>query len=253
MKILISPSKTQNDIVENKNNFLLKATKPIFESEALLINQYLIDQQKNSNYWKQLEIKTNNNKLIEHSINLLNNFNNNKECAILKYNGLQFKNIDFLSLNEIQQNNLDKNLYIISAYYGLLKPSNIISSYRLMMNSNFNIDNKNNLVNFWSTKINKELSNQDFIIDLASQEYGQVINDLQKPIYRIYFCEEKENKLQSKATLAKICRGKMVNLLSNYEKITLDILKSLNIYDFVYQKKYDSNSNNIHSLYFVKK
>lgn len=251
MKILISPSKTQNEKVELKNYFL-KNTNPIFEKDALHINEILSKTVKDKNFWTQLEIKDDNEKLKQQSIALIDNFNNHKAPCILKYNGLQFKNLDFLSLDETQQNNLNNNLFIMSAYYGLLKPSDLTSSYRLMMNSVFKIDDKKNLIEYWKDKINQTLINENLIIDLASNEYNQVLDTNNLNIIRVNFVEKVKDQYKSKGTSSKMCRGVMVHKLSNYQTINLDILKQIEINNFKFEESLLKQENKLINVFYVK-
>ena len=248
MKIIISPSKTQKESI-NTNNCFLNITKPYFEEIALKINS-IISKELNSNpkIWKELEIKSNPKLELSTKINV-NEFPSNKNMAILKYDGLQFKNIEFEKLNENQQNNLNNNLIILSAYYGCLKPSDEIGNYRLMMNSKINIENDLDVKTFWKTKIIDYLKNLDkTILNLASDEYSSYLDRKELNIIDVFFYINKNNKLTNLATNAKMCRGVLVNLLSNYDEINLDILKNLEINGHKFNKEL-SNKN---KLVYVK-
>ena len=60
----------------------------------------------------------------------------NKECskAIERYTGVVFKNLDWDSLDLNSQNYLNKNLRILSGFFGILKPDSLIPNYKLKMN-----------------------------------------------------------------------------------------------------------------------
>ncbi len=172
MKIIISPSKTQKDV--DNNSSLLINTIPDNEKEAVQINEMVKHEIKaNKNIWKELEIKA-NPKLEEKTLLSVLDFLNNKKQAILKYDGLQFKNIAFESMDKKQQENTNKNLLILSGYYGWLKPSDLISNYRLIMNSKLMY--KGSLIkDFWFPKITSHLiSCNEPILNLASEEYSRV-------------------------------------------------------------------------------
>lgn len=250
MKIVISPSKTQNDNYQKEfnNNFLIDSL-PEYEKNAFFINDILKNElNKNNSIWKELEIKD-NQKLKEKTLDNCLNFNQNKMMAIFKYEGLQFKNIDFKNIEKKYQNNLNKNLIILSAYYGILKPSDVIGSYRLMMNSKIYVDNVL-LKDYWKDIITKKLfSYNEPILNLSSNEYSYVLDKTKLNVIDIEFLKFKNNKYTNSATNAKMCRGKMVNLLSQFETISIDDLKTLQINNHYFCKEL---SNNNHLIYVQK-
>ena len=73
---------------------------------------------------------------------------------------------------------MNKNLRILSGIYGLLKPSDEMSPYRLEMGTKHNFDGSKNLYEFWGdkiTKINEELEDS-LLFNLASEEYFSSIS-----------------------------------------------------------------------------
>lgn len=239
MKIIISPSKTQ--LESSKDD--LKGGVPFFNQNAIEINDLLKKEiQNNVFFLKELEIKSNNISLKNNTINNILNFNSKyKNFAIQKYNGIQFKQINFNNLTNDQKQNLNNNLYILSAYYGILKPNDLISSYRLMMKSKFKINNLL-LKDYWKQKISNYLKNE-LIINLSSEEYSYVLDTNLLNVVNINFLIKKNNEIKNIATNSKICRGLMVKELSNYKNITIEEIKKIMINNHKYNENLSSKNN----------
>ena len=72
-------------------------------------------------------------------------FGKKKYCAIYSYNGYAYKALDPLSLNKEDMDYMRFHLYIISGLYGLVRPFDGISFYRLEMQEKM----IGNLYHFW--------------------------------------------------------------------------------------------------------
>lgn len=164
--------------------------------------------------------------------------------AINAYNGIVFK--------QFKKDNLDylnKHLRIISAYYGLLKPNNGITPYRLEMECPLKVNNQN-LYNFWGKDIYNEL-NDHIIINLASKEYDKCVRDYLNEddlFIDIDFIEIKNNKLLRSSTNLKKVRGLFLDYLVQNNIEDLDKLKDFNYDGYTF----DTSSTQT-KLIFTKK
>jgi cytoplasmic iron level regulating protein YaaA (DUF328/UPF0246 family) len=100
--------------------------------------------------------------------------------ALFAFTGEVYRGIDAKTLDKNAIDYLQKNHRILSGLYGLLKPSDKVMLYRLEMGRNFEFENYKNLYEFWTDKVteqlNSELKKNEIILNLASNEYGKVIN-----------------------------------------------------------------------------
>lgn len=245
MKIVISPSKTMNGSVDNELNF--KKTIPYFIEDSKKINSFLKTIEKNDLFFKNLEINLENEKLKIETIKNIDNFGNSVSFCIQKYEGIQFKNININNLDCKKLSNLENNLYILSAMYGILKISDNISSYRLMMNSKIMIENKN-LYDYWREKINNFLiEKNEIILNLASKEYSKILDYRKLNIIDVTFYKKRKNGgFRVCSTFSKICRGLMVNELSNYTNITTKILQNIKVLNFRYNENLSKENHYIY-------
>ena len=138
--------------------------------------------------------------------NNLNIFNKECSMAIDRYTGVVFKNLDWNSLNLNSQNYLNKNLRILSGFFGILKPDSLIPNYKLKMNVL-------SLTNFWKKDISKYLENEELILDLLPATHRKALN-LEKNIVRINFIINKNGKLVQSAHSGKVVKGKFIRFLA---------------------------------------
>lgn len=239
MKIIISPAKTfKIRKIKNKNCDCLYESK---KNELVsIIKEKSIEELKSM--WKCSD------KIAEESYNLYQNSDEApKGCAILSFDGIQYQYMDVTSLDENQLEYLEEHLRILSGLYGILRPLDEISKYRLDFE-----DKLINLYEFWENEIRNHFKSEE-IIDLASKEYGQnIYKYLDKTPVKIDFKEEVfvegDIKLKTKATPSKILRGRMVNYMARNNVEDIEQLKKFSCDGYNYSEDY----SDINKLVFVK-
>ena len=138
--------------------------------------------------------------------------------AVLAYEGIAFQYMA-PSVFEIQQfEYLQNHLRILSAFYGVLKPMDGVTPYRLEMQAKADIGDTKNLYEFWGDLLYRSvIDDSRIIINLASKEYSKCIEKYltSKDRYiTITFCEVSGDKLVTKGTYAKMARGEMVRYMA---------------------------------------
>jgi cytoplasmic iron level regulating protein YaaA (DUF328/UPF0246 family) len=107
-------------------------------------------------------------------------------------------------------------LRIISALYGLLKPFDLIQTYRLEMQSRLNI-NGESLYSFWGGRIYEELyKNDDCVINLSSEEYAKAVRKYLRygdRFINIIFYNFGRGRRKIVSTVAKKARGRMARYI----------------------------------------
>ena len=113
---------------------------------------------------------------------------------------------------------IQKNLRILSGFYGVLKPFDGVTPYRLEMQAKLSVQGKKDLYDFWGERLYRELTDGDhLILNLASKEYAKAVEKYLTPEDRfitVEFGERKDGKVKQKATLAKMARGEMVRFMA---------------------------------------
>ena len=247
MKILISPAKSL-DFDSNIDS--LKCTQPVFLNKTSQINSVLKEKspkdlmqlQGISQKLSDLNWKRNNDYVDNHN-------NKNSRPAVFAFNGDVYSGIDVKTLSEDKVYDLQKSLRILSGYYGVLKPLDLIQPYRLEMGTKLAVDGSENLYKFWSENITNsildEMSTEDLLINLSSNEYFEAF-DIKKFDGRIIspvFKDFKNGKLKIISFYAKKARGMMVRYIVDNSVSSYNELLGFNLGNYSYNEAETSDEN----------
>lgn len=156
--------------------------------------------------------------------------------AVLAYDGIQYQYMAPGVFSDEEYAYLQQHLRILSGFYGILRPFDGVTPYRLEMQAKLPICEAKNLYSFWGSDPALLLAeNTDHVIDLASKEYSIVISrhlpDRVK-IIRCVFAEESDGKLIEKGTVCKMARGEMVRFMTEHRITNPDELKMFDRQDY---------------------
>ena len=138
--------------------------------------------------------------------------------AIISYEGIQYR---YMAPGVMETAHLDyirEHLRILSGFYGLLRPFDGVTPYRLEMQAKLAVDGCRDLYQFWGDRLARQLASEtDFVLDLASKEYSKAVEPHLPKSVRFVTCtfgEWKDGKVIEKGTLCKMARGQMVRWLA---------------------------------------
>ena len=175
--------------------------------------------------------------------------NKNLTSAVLTYDGIVFKHIAPALLENKNAEYLQKNLRILSGLYGVLKPFDRITQYRLEMQSKIKIKDFKNLYDFWGDKLYNEVKDESsVIINLASKEYSKCIEKYLKKddiFITCSFVEKSNGKLVVKGTYSKTARGEMVRFMAENNIQNYKDLKKFNYFGYVFREDLSSEKEYI--------
>ena len=138
--------------------------------------------------------------------------------AILAYEGIQYQYMAPGVFNQEELAYVEEHLRILSGFYGLLRPFDGVTPYRLEMQAKVGIGDAKNLYEYWGDMLYcSVIDNSRIIINLASKEYSKSIEKyltLRDKYITIVFCELSGDKLVTKGTYAKMARGEMVRFMA---------------------------------------
>ena len=150
--------------------------------------------------------------------------------AILSYEGIQYQ---YMAPGVFTYDELDyvqEHLRILSGFYGVLRPFDGVTPYRLEMQAKLKMGEAKDLYSYWGGDIAGLLfSETDCILNLASQEYSRCVSPhLTDGVQFItcLFCERKSGKLIEKGTLCKMARGEMVRYMAEHQIETAEKIKA---------------------------
>lgn len=164
--------------------------------------------------------------------------------AVLTYEGLQYQHMAPDIFTEEALFYIEEHLRILSGFYGILKPFDGVTPYRLEMQAKLSVNGKKDLYDFWGERLYLELISSDRqIINLASKEYSKAIEKYLTPkdsFITVEFCELREGKLKQKATLAKMARGEMVRFMAENKIQKPEGMKEFHELGFAYKEEYSN-------------
>ncbi len=145
----------------------------------------------------------------------------NARQALIAFRGDVYQGFDLENYKKSDYLAAQKSIRILSGFYGLLAPLDLIQPYRLEMKTKLQTEAAKDLYTFWGTKLTKQL-NKDiqetkskYLINLASQEYYKALQakDVQAEIITPLFKEKKGKTTKVVALFAKRARGMMANYI----------------------------------------
>jgi cytoplasmic iron level regulating protein YaaA (DUF328/UPF0246 family) len=164
--------------------------------------------------------------------------------AMLTFSGDVYRGLEAQTFSEKQLIHAHDCLRILSGMYGYLKPLELIQPYRMMMGTPIKeLEGKSTLSSFWKphiTKaINAEINEKDILVNLASQEYSNAIDEhsIHASVVRCDFREIKNGKAVSVSTYAKIARGLMARYIILESPKNIAALKKFNLGGYTYNEE----------------
>lgn len=138
--------------------------------------------------------------------------------AILSYEGIQYRYMAPGVFTHQEYHYIQEHLRILSGFYGVLKPFDGVTPYRLEMQAKLAVGESKDLYAFWGDRLAHALGTEtDCILNLASKEYSMAISKHLPVGVRWVTCvfgEEKGGKVVEKGTACKMARGEMVRFLA---------------------------------------
>ena len=235
MKIIISPAKK----MRVDNDTFVPVSKPAFLEKTIKIKEELskMDLPALQKLWEC------NDEIAELNFKRLQGMNleRNLTPAVFAYDGLQYQHIAPNVLDEEALAYLQKNLRILSGFYGILRAFDGVVPYRLEMQARLACDGFKNLYAFWNSLLYDELTKDDGeVLNLASKEYYKAIEPYVKYGVRFVTCvfgTYVKGKLKVKATEAKMAGGEMVRLCAEKNVQSVDEVKAYNVRGYVFNEE----------------
>ena len=166
--------------------------------------------------------------------------------AVLSYEGIAFQYMAPSVFENSQFEYVQNHLRILSAFYGILKPMDGVTPYRLEMQAKVGIGDAKNLYEYWHDMLYRSVIDESrIIINLASKEYSKCIEKYLTPkdkYITISFCEQAGNKLVTKGTYAKMARGEMVRFMAENDIENPDDIKKFDRLGYIFRSDLSSDS-----------
>ena len=240
MKIIFSPSKEmrEENIFEDKE---IEFTESKFKDKTnILINT--LKEKSISEIENIMKLK---GELLNDTYKDIQDYENLKYIpAISLYYGVSFKELELEDYSEKSLKYLQNNLLILSAFYGISLPFDLIKKHRLDMTISI-IDK--GLYNFWKKDINEYISNilgsDEVLLNLASSEFSKLIDNKKTPMINLDFKEEKDGTYKSISTYSKKARGQFLNYLIKNQVSNIENIKKMELNGYSLNEELSDKKN----------
>ena len=243
MRIILSPAKK----MQHDENGPAYRDLPIFLSDAEKIK----DSLKEKSFSELKALWACNEKITEQNIERLSSMDLREKLtpAILSYDGIAYQYMAPTVFETEMLSYVQEHLRILSGFYGIVRPMDGVTPYRLEMQAKLEIDGAKNLYEYWGDRLYKEVRDSSgIIINLASKEYSKCIEKYLQPGDRYITCnffEEQEGKLVQKGVYCKMARGEMVRFMAENRVEEPEGIKDFAVMGYRYAKELSSEKEYI--------
>lgn len=212
MRIILSPAKKMNDILDS----LEPQGFPVYLEQAEEILSWMRGRSHEDlqALWKC------NDKIARQNFERLEYMDLQKMLtpAILSYEGIAYQYMAPSVFEDGQIAYVQEHLRILSGFYGVLQPMDGVRPYRLEMQAKAAVGGCKNLYDLWGSRLYEHVRDESgIIVNLASKEYSKCIEKYltkEDTYITVTFCERSGQKLVTKGTYAKMARGEMVRYMA---------------------------------------
>lgn len=241
MKIIISPAKKM--IVEREAFPVLSTPQLIPEAEILLKHLKSCTHDQLQKIWVASD------KIVAEGQRQLEafSFTDNLTPAVIAYQGIQYQYMaaDVMTKPALQY--LQDHVCILSGLYGVLRPFDGVSPYRLEVKNKLLGYKDSNLYHFWGDRAaDLVFKDDDLVINLASKEYSKMVSPYvhgSRKMITIDFEERKAGQWKTVGVHAKMARGAMTQFLAETRVHDLDTLRTFNDFGFKYIPEASTETN----------
>lgn len=239
MRIILSPAKKMNEDFDT----LAPLGVPEYIAQAEEILSWLRGQSHEGlqELWKcNDKIAAQNFTRLEHM-----DLYHRLTPAILSYEGLAYQYMAPIVFETLQFDYIQEHLRILSGFYGVLKPMDGVTPYRLEMQAKASVGGHRDLYDFWGDRLYQAVRDESgVIVNLASREYAKCIEKYLTENDRyitVVFCEKASGRLVTKGTYAKMARGEMVRFMAEQKIENPGEIKGFDRLGYVYREELSSD------------
>ena len=169
--------------------------------------------------------------------------------AIVSYEGIQYQYMAPGVMETAQLDYLREHLLILSGFYGLLRPFDGVTPYRLEMQAKLSVGDCRDLYEFWGDTLARQLASEtDFVLNLASKEYSRAVEPHLPKSVRFLTCtfgEWKDGKIVEKGTMCKMARGQMVRWLAENNVTSWADIRAFDQLGYRFQPELSSENHDV--------
>ena len=169
--------------------------------------------------------------------------------AVLAYEGIQYQYMAPGVFTDQEFGYIQEHLRILSGFYGILRPFDGVTPYRLEMQAKLRMGACKDLYAYWGDRLAQTLcAESNCILNLASREYSICVSKYLPDTARFITCvfgEENDGKVIEKGTMCKMARGEMVRFMAQYQIEKPDQIKSFDRLNYRFDESRSDDSTYI--------
>lgn len=214
LQIILSPAKKMR--VDTDSFPVRRLPRFLDNTEKLLDEMRRMDPASLQKLWKC------NDQIAALNVERLRDMDlrRNLTPAVLAYEGIAYQYMAPGVFTTDQLEYVAEHLRILSGFYGVLRPFDGVTPYRLEMGAKLSVGGHKDLYDFWGASLAASLRNKtNLIVNLASKEYSQAVEKHLTPDMRfltVVFGEHVDGKTIEKGTMCKMARGEMVRYMAEH-------------------------------------
>ena len=214
MRIILSPAKKMNENTDD----LAPQGLPVFLENTEEIMHWI----QRLSYEDAKKMWACNDKIAQQNYERFVNMDlyHRLTPAILSYEGIAYQYMSPSVFENGEFSYVQEHLRILSAFYGVLKPMDGVTPYRLEMQAKAKIAGTKDLYAYWGDLLYREVMDDSrVIINLASKEYSKCIEKYltaEDTFITCVFGEFAGEKVVQKGVYAKMARGEMVRYMAEH-------------------------------------
>lgn len=235
MRIILSPAKKMN----TDPDIMAPAGLPVFLDQTRVILKWLREKTEE-------ELQTLwgcNDKIAAQNVERLRHMDLEQGLtpAVLSYEGIAYQYMAPAVFETTQYAYVQEHLRILSAFYGVLRPMDGVTPYRLEMQAKASVDGAKDLYGFWGKRLyDQVMDSSRIVINLASKEYSKCLEKYLQPgdtWITCNFVEEVKGKMVTKGTYVKMARGEMVRFMAEHQVEDPEDIKKFDRLSYRYREE----------------
>ena len=246
MKIIISPAKKMNVDTDS----LPYCDLPVFLSNT----EEICGELQSMSYEELKKLWKCNDQIAELNVRRLRDMDllGPLTPAVLAYEGIQYQYMAPGVFTDQEFGYIQEHLRILSGFYGILRPFDGVTPYRLEMQAKLKIGACKDLYAYWGDRLAQTLcAESNCILNLASREYSICVSKYLPDTARFITCvfgEENDGKVIEKGTMCKMARGEMVRFMAQYQIENPDQIKSFDRLNY----RFDESRSDDSTFFFLR-
>ena len=246
MRIIISPAKKMN--VDTDSFLYRDLPKFLTNTEEICGQLQSMSYEELKKLWKC------NDQIAQLNVRRLREMDllGRLTPAVLAYEGIQYQYMAPGVFTDQEFGYIQEHLRILSGFYGILRPFDGVTPYRLEMQAKLRMGACKDLYAYWGDRLAQTLcAESNCILNLASREYSICVSKYLPDTARFITCvfgEENDGKVIEKGTMCKMARGEMVRYMAQHQVSSPEQVKSFDRLNY----RFDESRSDDNTYIFLR-